>query len=194
MKEKKERILSAGHGGRNKGCRSADGRTKEEDINLLIAQAAQRMRPSLRSIRTHRDETLTKRQRNARAESFGAMLAVSIHVDNLIGSDAHGVCAYYRRGDEVGHALACHAVGTVHTALSGGRVVCAHDDPDRDDDNWLSNPQDVLDNFSMDAVLIEFGFFSDPANLALLRSTPGIDACAELVLSVIDRYDAIKGV
>jgi N-acetylmuramoyl-L-alanine amidase len=187
--------LDAGHGGDDWGATTPTQLTLEKDLNIAVARAALALRPDLFALIRHDDEVLNWRQRNQRAEALGCGLVVSIHHDNLPrNTRARGIGAYHRRGDGITRDLARFAVNNAPSALLiGGRVLCAHDDKTRKDDDWLQNPQAVVQAYGCHALLLEFGFMSNKRNLAHAISTAGIEENAHTIIAAANRFRKIHG-
>jgi len=79
-------VIDAGHGGKDAGCVSADGKTYEKTLTLDIAKMlADRIReafPDVRVVLTRsKDETVGLNDRAAKANAAGADLFISIHIN-----------------------------------------------------------------------------------------------------------------
>jgi N-acetylmuramoyl-L-alanine amidase len=188
--------IDAGHGGSAPGAVARDGVTREKDLNLAVARsiASQANIPNIvTSLIRREDEKLSLYQRNARARHIGCDLVVSCHFDSLPArSTAHGLSAYYHRGNSATRSVAEWLVRHSPLPLRGGRVVCAHDDPSRTDDDWLENPEAIVTAYSASVLLIEFAFLSNERDLDFVLSSRAIDMCAWSAIMALHRYAIIS--
>ncbi len=88
-------VIDAGHGGKDAGCVSADGKTYEKTLTLDIAKTlAGKIReefPEVRVVLTRgKDETVGLDDRAARANAAGADLFISIHINANPKSSPNG--------------------------------------------------------------------------------------------------------
>ena len=185
--------LDAGHGGSDWGATTPQQLTLEKDLNIAVAKAALSMRPDLFGLIRYDDELLNWRQRNQRAVALGCQLVISIHHDNMPRHpNLRGIGAYHAKGNAITRDLARYSVNNSPSdLLVGGRVVCAHDDPERNDDDWLENPQAVVEAYSAHALLLELGFLSNKRNRAHAISTGGIEQNAHTVIAAANRFNHI---
>lgn len=93
-------VIDPGHGGKDPGAVSADGKLREKDLALEMAQRLkdrlEKTAPGIRVVLTRNDDSfLTLPQRAALANSLDADLFVSIHGNGSDDSRAKGVETYY---------------------------------------------------------------------------------------------------
>lgn len=188
--------LDAGHGGDSLGATTPHQLTLEKDLNLAVVLKACEFRPDLFALIRRGDETLNWAQRNTRALNLRCKLVISVHHDNMPSHPKlRGLGAFHPKGDHITRDLARYTCNNAPTdLLVGSRVVCAHDDPERDDDNWLENPEAVVAAYNAPCLLIEFGFLSNKSNLAHAISTTGIEQNAETIIATALRFLRIHGV
>ena len=181
-----------GHGGTRSGALTPGGFTREADLTLAVALAANAIWPSL--VLTRCDDTTIGYRTRARAmESFGVDLVICLHYDSVPWAPKRrGLDAYHHIGNGVTRRLARFAVNNAPDELRGGKVICAHDDPSTSRDDWIRRPQYLCEVYPMDVLLLEMGFLSNDANRGFVISTDGINACAELVIECCKEYRWIK--
>lgn len=93
-------VIDPGHGGKDPGAVSQDGRIKEKDVTLDIAKRLRNRLeesiPGSRVILTRNDDsTLTLSQRTSLANSLNADLFLSIHGNGFGDSRAKGIETFY---------------------------------------------------------------------------------------------------
>ncbi|MCD7927882.1 MAG: N-acetylmuramoyl-L-alanine amidase [Oscillospiraceae bacterium] len=160
-------VIDPGHGGVDAGALSASEDVMEKDINLAVALYVQQLLQEdglgesgeeLTVVMTREDDSyLTLAERVELAESVQADLFVSIHANALENSTTWtGIYTYYHPDKPEDAALAqtvqqaiIAATGAVDQGANGGDYY-------------------VIRETSMSAILIETGFLSSPAELALL--------------------------
>ncbi|MCD8331295.1 MAG: N-acetylmuramoyl-L-alanine amidase [Oscillospiraceae bacterium] len=160
-------VIDPGHGGVDVGALSASEDVMEKDINLAVALYVQQLLQEdglgesgeeLTVVMTREDDSyLTLAERVELAESVQANLFVSIHANALENSTTWtGIYTYYHPDKPEDAALAqtvqqavIAATGAVDQGANGGDYY-------------------VIRETSMPAILIETGFLSSPAELALL--------------------------
>ena len=183
--------LDIGHGGTNDGAWTPTRLVREADLVLGIGKAAHRKRPSLVLVR-EQDETLSFRQREQRFQAARADLVISLHLDSTPWDrTAAGTHGYHNKGNAITRHLARFAVNNAPHPLRGGNVIQAFDNPHIRHDNWKRRSQRIVRAYAADTLLLEFGYLSNPENLRYIVSTEGIEACADLVLLVADRFISV---
>ncbi len=93
-------IIDPGHGGKDPGAISRDGRLKEKGVTLRIAHHLRRIlnveHPELRVFLTRdSDRTMSLKERAALANSRKADLFISIHCNSDTESSPHGIETYF---------------------------------------------------------------------------------------------------
>jgi N-acetylmuramoyl-L-alanine amidase len=88
-------VIDAGHGGKDAGCVSADGKTYEKTLTLDIAKTlAGKIRAEFTDVRVvltrSKDETVGLDDRAAKANAAGADLFISIHINANPKSSPNG--------------------------------------------------------------------------------------------------------
>lgn len=187
-------VLDPGHGGNDAGALSAEEDVMEKDVNLAVALYACQLleRYSLKDfglgaewedvviLMTREDDSyVSLSERVELAEDAGAELFVSVHANALENSTTWtGIYTYYHPDKPEDAALA----QTVQQAL-----IAATGAVDRGAD---SGDYYVLRETSMPAILIETGFLSSPAELALLTDSTYQQALAQGIADGVLAYTA----
>ncbi|MEW6348839.1 MAG: N-acetylmuramoyl-L-alanine amidase [Thermodesulfobacteriota bacterium] len=93
-------VIDPGHGGKDPGAVSPDGRLKEKDVTLRIAHHLRRIlnvtHPDIRVVLTREsDKTVSLKERAVLARSRKGDLFVSIHCNADVEASSHGIETYY---------------------------------------------------------------------------------------------------
>ncbi len=93
-------VIDPGHGGKDPGAVSQDGRLKEKDLTLEIAKrlktALENKNPKLRVVLTRsNDRYLSLKERAVLANSANADIFISIHCNAAADSSSKGIETYY---------------------------------------------------------------------------------------------------
>lgn len=189
--------LMAGHGGREKGATALDGILLEKNANLEICQHILQQLNGMSWIEPvllrSWDQALDRAEMKQRANIYGINLVVEIHHDSLPTNNAvHGLCCYYARENNTIKNVGIWTVEHSPLPLRGGRVICAHDDPDRDDDDWLVRPQTVVQCYTQDTLLVECCFLSNPKDFEFRMGPKAPDMIANSIVAGIIRYGQLK--
>jgi len=93
-------VIDPGHGGKDPGAVSPDGRLKEKDVTLGIArrlrQIFENAYPHIKVVLTREDDRfMSIEERTARANDVNADIFLSIHCNSSTDSSSHGVETYY---------------------------------------------------------------------------------------------------
>jgi N-acetylmuramoyl-L-alanine amidase len=93
-------VIDPGHGGKDSGAVSSDGRLKEKDVTLRLAMRVKRLlnmsNPRIRVVLTRsEDRFLACEERTALANTLNADLFVSIHCNASTDSESSGLETYY---------------------------------------------------------------------------------------------------
>jgi N-acetylmuramoyl-L-alanine amidase len=140
------------------------------------------------------DEALNFRQRNARARGHDCSLVVEIHHDSYPPrSTAHAMGCYHHRGNRVTRAIGGWVLNHAPIQLRSSRLVCAHDNPTRSDDDWLQNPETVVEAYSASVLLVECAFLSNVQDLQFVLSKRGVDMIAWSIVMGLHKYALIAG-
>lgn len=188
--------IDAGHGGAVNGARARGCNIVEKDLNLAVAKAivAQANVHGLScALIRQTDETLSFRQRAERARHIGCDYMVACHFDSFQRQSAHGMGCYYARGDSVSRNIGGWVLNHAPLTLRSARLVCAHDDPTRKDDDWLERPEAVVEGYGVPTLLIEFAFISNRKDLEFVVSPRGMDMMAWSAVMGLHRYALIAG-
>ncbi len=156
-------VLDAGHGGRDPGAVAQSGR-REKDIVLAVAMlTAERLRAQgVRVVLTRATDVFVPLDdRAALANRTRPVLFVSIHADASKNRSARGPTVFVPRHD--GKASSSHRAGEAIAAALAN--VASHSRGVRTHEKNLR----VLETTTCPAVLVELGFLTHPAEVALLR-------------------------
>lgn len=165
-------VIDAGHGGRDEGARSKNGRYKEKVCNLAIVKKLKLMldQTDINVKYTRLDDRyVTKRKRVAAANGRKADLFISVHcnaTDN-VHSKAFGVETLFarRKGDNrymTNHRLSNIMLESVSKSSSNkARKIIRRED------------LFVLRHTSMPAVIVETGYMSSKKDMKYLHSERG---------------------
>jgi N-acetylmuramoyl-L-alanine amidase len=216
-------VIDAGHGGIDSGARSAGG-IYEKDLTLDIArrlEVALRERGFAVAMTREEDETVSLRERSARANRAHGDLFLSIHVNSLPRRDGRGVETYYLGppSDSGGSALATaenaesgYSVADVRAVLEGIYVNMRASDsqalaetvqrrlyeslrrasPDLEDRGVKTAPFVVLVGAAMPGILAEVSCISNEKEAALLEQPSHRQRIAEALASGIRAYASTK--
>ena len=164
-------VIDAGHGARDGGSVGANG-TVEKEINLKYAMALKDLLVSVGyyvELTRKNDEPLysplakNKKQSDMQArmrtiKRANPNLVISVHMNSFPLKTAHGATAYYRKGDESGHVVADIIQKSLHEYASAPQSKA------RVGDYYILNASYYT------AILIEFGFLSNPDEEAMLNT------------------------
>jgi N-acetylmuramoyl-L-alanine amidase len=178
-------VIDPGHGGRDRGVVVADGLLQWSEADLVYDLAA-RLEGRLSALGVRADLTRGRdmgapdRERAAFANSTGADLLVSLHLDGHRNRQASGVATYfYGTGSgissSVGERLA-HLVQREIVVRTGMLDCRTHYK------TW-----DLLRLTRMPAVRVEAGYLTSPADRARLVDPSFRDAVAEAILVAVQR-------
>lgn len=201
-------IIDAGHGGEDKGARSAAG-LLEKDLVLDVAQrVADRLRMSgLTVVMTRNDDTfIALEQRTSIANDARGDLFVSIHANATPDPTIRGIETFFLAldaSDESSSAVAARenrAFGRSSTrpsddafmAMIGDMIVTEHLEESNEFARLAQGelavgseargvkqaPFVVLEGVQMPASLVEIGFLTNPQDELLLRDSKGKDRIA----------------
>ncbi|MDW8345050.1 MAG: N-acetylmuramoyl-L-alanine amidase [Verrucomicrobiae bacterium] len=199
-------MLDAGHGGTDRGARSASGRT-EKELTLDVAQRVERYLKGsgLHVVLTRRrDVTVSLSRRTAMARERRADLFVSIHFNSAMGS-AHGIETFCLPPRGLPPTAVAEARRVDHEPQSGNRF---------DAENvWLAHliqkqllqatgavdrgvrraRFQVLRDAPCPAVLVECGFLSYRPEAARIATVEYREQLARAIAEGIRRYAQSRG-
>ncbi|HNX35528.1 MAG TPA: N-acetylmuramoyl-L-alanine amidase [Kiritimatiellia bacterium] len=201
-------ILDPGHGGDDEGARSKNPVIKEKDLTLTLAKriGAQLKKAGLRVdyTRSH-DTTVSLDERSRIARSKKADLFISIHANYAANNEADGVETYVlppsgypgtaegsrARGWQIGNR------NDYQNTLLGFSVHQKLSAQTRATDRGLKRQSFfVLRETSCPAVLLEFGFLSNPTETRRMLESVWQERCAtavaEGVLAYARKVDALE--
>lgn len=178
-------VLDPGHGGPDPGAVGVSG-LREADANLSISFKAARL---LRAYRwsplvylTHGGEGCSLSGRCAFANGSNADMFVSIHCNAHTTPNARGFEVWTTPGVTGADQIATSIFNALSTEFPDvpGRSDWADNDPDKETSFY------VLGHTAMPAVLVEFGFVTNPDDAAILASDAGLQRCASaLALGIL---------
>jgi N-acetylmuramoyl-L-alanine amidase len=174
--------LDAGHGGVDPGATSGD--FNEKVVNLAVMQKVAALFASDKQIRVVTTRTVDVKVPNDEririAESAGASLYVSLHVNSFPQSDIYGIETYVdstRKESDPSWTLAAMLEGAV-TGATGGR------------NRGIRTQELYLDNTTMPAVTVEMGYITNASERALLFDSAYQDKLAAGIASGIRQFVA----
>ena len=228
-------VIDAGHGGKDAGCISADGRTYEKtltlDISRRLAALIRESFPDVKVILTRdRDEYITLDDRAIKANNAGADLFISIHINAAERKSPNGFSVHVL-GQSSNKNRDLFA-GNMEVCRRENSVILLEDDystkyqgfdpadpesyifmvlmqnshleqsmkfaqtadtrlrrgPLRNDRGVSQDPFYVLWKTAMPAVLVELGFISNAADLAVIRKQENRQKLAQCLLEAFREY------
>ncbi len=198
----KKVVLDAGHGGKDSGARSADGRMeKESNLRVALKVKALLLQQGFDVLMTRETDAFVDLEaRYTLANGWGADVFLSLHADAARGPGArghHAIHSIHSRPGEGGAKLARLLVDAVERATGRPRFPASgafFGGPG--DGTWSrrsrSNPdQDfyaVIRNTDMTAVILERGFLSNPEEAGLLFDDAFLGRQAEGISRAICAY------
>lgn len=189
-------VLDAGHGARDGGSVGVNG-TIEKEINLRYTLALKDKLVEAGfyvELTRKNDEPLyspladNKKMSDMRArlntiKRTNPNLVISVHMNSFPLATAHGATTYYRKGDESGKEVA----DVIQKSLN--QYVSAPNSKGKVGDYF------ILNSSYYTAVLIEFGFLSNPSEEAMLNTEEYmnnlLDAVVKGVLLHFGNYQVI---
>lgn len=176
-------IIDAGHGGKDVGAHSRDGRIMEKDLNLVMAQkvAAALTGIPVRLTRTG-DTTLDSGPRTMLVRNSGAQLCLSLH-HNAANNTARGVEVIYslRQDDRLARRV---YDALVQTGMPGRRVFTRESDTRPGVDYYFM----LRDTAPVETIIVEFGFLDHPEDLRLVTNPEQQNRMAAAVSGVVRAY------
>lgn len=194
--------LDPGHGGRDTGARTADGRN-EKDSNLAVSLKVEALlkRQGFNVLTIRRDDTFIDLDtRCASANAWKADIFVSLHADAAGGPDVHGHHAIHSINSKPGQGgakLARLLVDEVEKATGRQRFPATGSffgGPG--DGTWsrrgTSDPSRdfyaVIRETAMPAVIVERGFLTNPEDARLLFDDAFLNCQAEGIVRGVCAY------
>lgn len=178
-------FLVPGHGGKDPGCIGPTG-LQEKHVALQIAERLERLLVAggftvgmSRTVDTY----VSPDDQRRLANTWGADVVVAIHLNACTTPTAKGFEVWTTRGVTRSDALATEVFFSLGEQLKG--------EPGRKD--MVDGDVDKESNFAAimciaPAILIEFGFLSNPETEDKFRRPATIDACARAVAVGLDRW------
>jgi N-acetylmuramoyl-L-alanine amidase len=177
-------VIDPGHGGSDPGTVRGDAQEKALTFDMatrvrdiLVARGWQVVmtRSSDRDVYAPNDSARDELQaRDDVANSRGARLLISIHVNSYVNSGPHGVTTFYFKAGDFALAQAVNR-----------RVIS---ELDIKNNGVIKNKFYVINHASMPAALIETAFISNPDDLALLQSSSWRQKMAQAIADGIVDY------
>jgi len=154
--------IDPGHGGKDDGATSPDGKFREKDVVLNVGRLFKRAVIQgdylyYAYLTRFSDRYLTLNARCKMANERGADLFISLHCNSATSPLAEGVEVWYCRGSERSKLLAAELFRSLLLTMPGisGRGI-------RPSDESPHGSLYVLEHTIMPAALIEFEFLSNP--------------------------------
>lgn len=206
--------LDAGHGGKRRGCTMGPSDEASWTLGLVLKarQLLEGLPQDYRVILTRdRDLDLDLAVRGQIAQAEGAELAVSCHVNAQaietgkvvstedgrqvpellpVAQRYHGALYFCAAGSPRLQQMARH----LHTRLPATLAQGSKADPvvpipvELTTDDWRARAWAVLSRHTCPAMLVEFGYSTHPADLAVLMSSEGQWQAARALVSGIEYY------
>ena len=179
-------VIDAGHGGRDTGCEGT--LTKEKDITLAVAKEVGRLvKKNISGVRVvytrEKDKYLTLQERCDIANSRGATLFISIHVNSASNQFARGTESFFAtnvplKGTQAGKSELL-ALLLQRQYLSHGREISR---------GVKQRELYVCEHTNMPSVLTEIGFISNLNEEAYLNSKDGQRELAEAIYKALAEW------
>lgn len=182
-------VCDPGHGGSDRGC-AANGIVEKDTAYRLVSAARHRVAQSPDKVMVFptRDGDFRPSfgERAAVATKAHADAAVSLHINASAREDVAGLWLFWKsdckKSQRIAEHLRDHAPSYFRQYPI--RIWEAKDDTREKGDEWLARPQHVLELYRCPAVLVEFGFATNPGDAAYLRGTGALEDFADLLLGV----------
>lgn len=179
-------VIDPGHGGRDVGC---EGRLKQEkDITLAVAKELGKLiKNDIKGVRIvytrEKDKTLTLQERCDIANSRGAELLISIHVNSAENQFARGTESFYAtnvplKGTQAGKSELL-ALLLQRQYLAHGREISR---------GVKQRELYVCEHSNMPCVLTEIGFISNLNEEAYLNSKDGQKELAQAICNALAEW------
>ncbi|SFI30415.1 N-acetylmuramoyl-L-alanine amidase [Paenibacillus sp. UNC496MF] len=170
-------VLDAGHGGKDPGASSVNGR-KEKEYNLAVTlkvKALLDQEPKIKPYLTRSDDTFVELADRANyANKLPADVFVSFHANMATSGTASGSETYYWRSDSLALAKVMHKHLVAGTGLKDRGV--------------RTGNYHVIRETTMPAVLLEAGYLSNSTDSAVLYNSAKQDQIAKEIVAGIKEY------
>jgi len=178
-------FLAPGHGGKDPGCIGPTG-LQEKTVALQIAERLERILVGdghAVGMSRVTDSYVSPDGQRAGANIFAADVSIALHLNAASSPSARGFEVWTTRGTTRSDALSTEIFAALGEQLKGepGRKDLTDGDVDKE-----SNFTAIMCHAP--AVLVEFGFLSNPETEEKFRRPATIDACARSVASGLDRW------
>jgi N-acetylmuramoyl-L-alanine amidase len=183
-------VIDPGQGGSNTGVQAFYIVEKNKTLQLATIAKYQLTQadPRLRVYLTRdNDWNPTFKMRANMAKKLPADLVISLHLNGSSDPDAAGLWYFYKHGCLISKRLCENAAKTPppYFRRSKVRVFDAYDTPEIEGDEWLARPEHVIEQYPMPALLIEYGFATNPIDAGyLLGKSPGKDL-ADVIAGIV---------
>ena len=178
-------ILDPGHNGPDPGAVGVHG-LREADVVLAIAERTRELLAAdlVVTFMTHRGGGASLVDRCAFANEALADIFISLHCNAHTTPDARGFEVWTSPGQTRADVIATSIFEELTAAfpLMPGRADHSDNDPDKEARFY------VLTHTRMPAVLVEFGFVTNPADAAILAYPDGQLRCAQALAAAIRRH------
>ncbi|MCT4509396.1 MAG: N-acetylmuramoyl-L-alanine amidase family protein [Tepidibacter sp.] len=178
--------IDAGHGGRDPGAVSPIDKTKEKDLTLQISKMLNEklIQNGYDTIMTRTDDTYPElKERTEMANDKDADLFISIHINAVDKADIHGIqTLYYPNDGEYANGRDNETLASIiHEEIKNqtGAV----------DRKIVKRPNLIVIKYTqMPAVLLEYGFLTNPNELNQLHSKEYQEKLVEGTYKGIQKY------
>ncbi|TQS41471.1 N-acetylmuramoyl-L-alanine amidase [Cryptosporangium phraense] len=178
-------VIDPGHGGNDPGMMAQDGPMTWTEANLVY-DLANRLEGRFSAIGVRadltrgRDHERTGAERAALANTLGADLLISLHIDSNPNPAANGVATYhYGTGSGVSSTVGERLAGLVQREIAARTGLL--------DGHTHAKTWEILRLTRMPAVQIELGYLSSPIDRPRLIDPAFRDTVAEAILIAVQR-------
>lgn len=183
-------VIDAGHGGIDAGSSGKTTGVKESDLNLRYAKALKAMceDSNIKVVMTRKDENglyspnasnkkkSEMQKRKQIIDNSDADLVISIHMNSFNLASCKGAQVFYAKGNEAGKNFATSVQSFLHDGFSTAKQTASIGD------------YFVLNCTDKPAILVEFGFLSNPEEEKLLQTDDYMKKMCYCVLGGILEY------
>lgn len=183
-------VIDAGHGGIDAGSSGKTTGVKESDLNLRYAKALKQFLEdsNIKVVMTRKDENglynpnasnkkkSEMQKRKQIIDNSNADLVISVHMNSFNLSSCKGAQVFYAKGNENGKNLASSVQSFIAEGFSTAKKTASVGD------------YFVLNCTDKPAILVEFGFLSNPEEEKLLQTDEYMKKMCYCVLGGVLEY------
>lgn len=185
-------VIDAGHGGIDNGTSGKTTGVKESQLNLLYANALKKMCEELdfKVVMTRKDDgglysvTASNKKRSdmekrkSIIDKSNASIVVSVHMNSFSLPSCQGAQVFYALGNDDGKRLASSVQSSILKGFSNARKSADVGD------------YYILNCTEKPAILVEFGFLSNPKEEVLLQDKEYMQKmCYSVVNGILEYFD-----